>query len=102
MIEQIRRKAIGVVSADRAEDQVNLRIGKRSQKICSAILRMRVELLYPVQGMRTESDVQSVFIQPPDADFKLVLHARLAEKTPRQADDANCFYHEIPQFRERF
>ena len=100
-VEQIRCEAVRIVSADRAEDQIDFRIGKRIEKILRALLGMRVEPFESRKRMRAEADVHAVRFKPPDADIELVLYARFTENASRQTHDTDGFDHGKPPYSKK-
>ena len=89
LFKQIRREAVGVVAADGAEDQIDLRVAEGLQQVLRPPLRVPAQGVQPVAGMRQELDPQAVGLQARKAERCLVLHKRLTQEPSRQADDAD-------------
>ena len=72
-LKQIRREPVGVVAADGAEDQIDLRVPERLQQILRPPFRMCTQRLEPRAGMGQEPDLQAVVLQARKAESDLLL-----------------------------
>ena len=93
ILKEVRCEAIRVVPADGAEDHVDLRVAERREKVCRAVLRMILYMLYTGERVRHEPDAQPVARKAPYPDIQLMLYEALPQRTGGKAHDRNSFYH---------
>lgn len=96
--KEVRRKAIGIVPADGAEDHIDLRVAERREKVRRAILRMIFYILDTGERVRHEPDVEPIVRKALCADIQLMLCKALPQHTGGKAHDRNVFYHDIHLF----
>ena len=71
VLKQVRQQPVGIVPADGTQDHVRFRIPEGRKQILRPLFRVRLHILRPLQGVGHEPDLQPVFLQPAQADFRL-------------------------------
>ena len=94
VLKEIRRKPVGVVAADGAEDHVHLGVAEGGEQIRCPRLGMRPQVCHAHLCVRHVFDGQSKCVQAFFADFQLMRDKGFTEHAARQADNSDCFHHD--------
>ena len=89
MGKQPGQQTAGVVTADGAEDEVDLRIPKGPDQIRCPFRRMVPDVVQPHQRMGKEAYLQSHLLQPPYSDLPLEADRFLTQDPTGEAHDPN-------------